>query len=62
MEPSPWRSCRTYSVCPQHPLGALSSCKKSEPKQGGCPCTGTSASGRKCSPHLPHLASSVALS
>lgn len=62
MEPSRWRSCRTYSVCPQHPLGALSSCKKSEPKQVGCPCTGTSASGRKCSPHLPLLANSAALS
>lgn len=48
-----WRAC---SVCSRQPPGALSSCKRSQPKQAVCPCTGTSASGRKRRPHLPLLA------
>lgn len=54
--PCPQRSCRASSACFPLLPGAPTSPARSAPRPGGCPCTGTSASGRKCSPCPPRQA------
>lgn len=53
MVPSHRQSFRASSVCSRLPPGAPSSYAQSVPKPAGCPCMGTSASGRKHSSYLP---------
>lgn len=50
MAPSRLQNCRISSVCSPPLLGVPSSLVRSVQRLTGCPCTGTSASGRKCSP------------